>query len=187
MGVNVCILVSIKGLRSRCRPLAGTPHDAGVLIHFFSRVRMGLCLVPRDHGRDRRLIEALSMCARALGAWAPILSGRYYPSDSRGTAIPDAAAQSPALRYPPFLVIRCHARPSEKMQPWPTAWHCICSQRAESVCARAQENVQSCDALASGAQEMVLRSVGALGGRHHAMITVNHARTLHACRTEGVL
>src|SRR5262245_19275834 len=31
------------------------------------------------------------------------LSGRYYPSDNRGTAVPDAPAQAPALPWPSCL------------------------------------------------------------------------------------
>src|SRR5262249_37459273 len=96
----------------------------------------------------------------------------------RPSHLPDAvplSSESAAMQGP---LRKCNRGP-----PPGTAF----AHRGRSLCARAQENVQSSDALASGAQEMVLRSVGALGGRHHAMITVNHARTLQAWRTEGVL
>jgi len=75
--------------------------------HFFSRVRMRFCRVQRDHWNDRRLFETLSFLAIALGSLTKVLlSGRYYASDIKGTAVPDSAAQSPALPYPSFLLTR---------------------------------------------------------------------------------
>jgi hypothetical protein len=71
-----------------------------------------------------------SLSARAWGAWVTVwLSGRYYPSDSSGTAVPEAA--------PPSLALPCSscAKPAalqarmSKAPSCPAAWHGLCSHR----------------------------------------------------------
>src|SRR5215468_9552083 len=126
--------------------------------------------------------KAVRFCASALGALAEVfLSERYYPSDSRGTALPAAAASSSAFPCPSCLVTCCPARPSEKVSPWPAAWHCICSQWLGSAGARPPETVRSCAALASGAPGGVLRG----SEEADVMLMTNPARTRHAWRTAG--
>jgi hypothetical protein len=93
--------------------------------------RYGCWYCERVPWRDRRPSATRRLCARAVGAWTTgRRSGRYYPSDSRGTVVPAHAVQARALPCPSLLVTCYHARLSEKALPWPAAWHGLCRTRS---------------------------------------------------------
>src|SRR5262249_56432082 len=108
--------------RDECgRPL-GSRSNTGATSSPGAWPPLSTCSTLRD--MERRL------SARAWGAWVKVwLSGRYYPSDSSGTAVPDAAPPSRAL--PCSSCAKPAAMPARmyKAPPCAAAWHGLCSHR----------------------------------------------------------